>query len=195
MCEGNGFLIHTVSGSLEYDYDNFSYSQEIDISSYVKRNQSYYIRVEEEQNGDCGGTDYHISAIGVFTKTVNEISGYIKSDGLPLNEKKVILQQNGNHKGVTDADGYYWFQNVNPYKTFRIVFKDTQLKTDNIVKSDISASNISGYLFNGDSPLNRKQIILRQKGLLLKGVTDTNGYYQFDGVNPDKTFKIIIKGK
>ena len=98
-CEGKAFKIYTVRGDLGYDDDNFGYSPEIDISPHLNAGQVYYIRVVEQDDFGCGGTDYHISAIGVFTKIGDQISVFIESDGSPLNEKEVVLQQKGLQPG------------------------------------------------------------------------------------------------
>lgn len=89
-CGGSGTLVHTVTGNLGYDQDNFTLSEDIDLSGILSPGETYYLRVVEvAENASCGGADYHISGFGVFTEDIDpfcdlNVDGFFDVDDVLL---------------------------------------------------------------------------------------------------------------
>jgi hypothetical protein len=80
-CGGSGTLVHTVTGNLGFDWDNFTMSEDIDLSGILRPGETYYLRVVEVvEDTICGGVDYHISGFGVFAPNIDPFCDF-NSDG------------------------------------------------------------------------------------------------------------------
>lgn len=127
-CGADGVNIHTVTGNLGLDHQDFTLSPAIDVSGILLPGQTYYIRVvEQKENTECGGTDYHISGLGVFTALAVEsgISGTIKRGSAAVAGALVLFKQPEDTLKFTtsDEEGHYGFNDADPSKAFKVFIK------------------------------------------------------------------------
>lgn len=148
------------------------------------------------------------------------IAGVFKYDELPKSGVEVVLlDEDGNvlNRTLTDANGYYEFDNLDPDKVYLVKYMDedgtldpsklgvfpaenifstlkpitTDMRKDGMTEGDLIAGT---FEYDGLTKDGIEVFLLDENDKILGSTfTDKNGFYKFTNLNPDKTYVVMYK--
>lgn len=134
------------------------------------------------------GVGYDMGAYE-YAEPSSDVVGSISLNGSPLPSRRVVVKQPDevNQVAITDADGTYQVESVVSGKCFSVRIPGVVIL--------MPKSTVSGFIKLKDIPLAGRKVGLWQPDQPDRfTTTDTEGFYQFTGLVPDKCFAVAIIG-